>query len=417
MTGSRVKFLWVLGLFAFGVAAETPQPARAQYTIFDFFDQGPRRPLPRRYAPRYDVPPPDYYNSPDRYDDENRWRQRYEQRQRYRPRVRNEVSSESSKPVELPKDADAKTILVLGDQMGDGLAQGLREAFSADNKAKVQDDAKDGISLISKKGEAFTQYAKEKIAADNPAAIVVMIGVNDRRDMEENGKPVEFQSERWRTLYLERADALLQVLKEKHVPVYWVGLPSARNKILSGTLAYLNGLYQQKSYVKNAKYVDVWEGFVDEDGNYMIIGPDVNGNQRRLRMRDGVTLTAAGNRKLAFYVEKELRRDLVLNQSNVAAATGTISAATVEEMKKPASNNAYVGPVISLNPSQAADDASLLGDAAKEAASETTGSVPLITAAKPGRSDDFSWPLESRQLLPPLKGEAKTETKAKAKKN
>jgi hypothetical protein len=409
MFSSRVKFMWVLGLFAFGVA-EFPAPAHAQYTIFDFFDQDARHPQPRRYQ-RYEAPPPNYYD-----DGEDRWRQRYEQRERYRARMRarDEVSSESTKVTELPKDQDAKNILVIGDQMGDGLAQGLREAFSADTKASVRDVAKEGLGLAGKKGDALTQYVKEKLGAENLAAIVVMLGINDRRDFEENGKAVDFQSERWRTLYLERADALLQALKDKHVPVYWVGLPAARNKELSGVMAYLNGLYQQKSYVRNAKYVDVWEGFVDEDGNYMIIGPDVNGNARRLRMRDGVTLTPAGNRKLAFYVEKELRRDLAFAQPNVAAAKGTISAATVEEMSRPAAGNAYVGPVIPLGSAQSAENAVLLGDTAKE---EATGTLPLVTAAKPGRSDDFAWPPEQRQTLPPMKGEAKPESKVKNKKN
>jgi len=415
MTGSRVKFLWVFCAVVLGVACDAATSAQAQHTIFDFFDRDARRPPPRRYAPpRYDYQPPAYY-----YGEENRWRPRYEPRERYRSRIRerNEVSSESPKWTEAPKDTDAKTILVLGDQMADGLAQGLREAFAADTKAQVRGAAKEGLSLAGKKGEALVQYAKEKIASENPSAIVIMLGVNERRGMEENGKPVEFQSERWRTLYLERADSLLQALKEKHVPVYWVGLPAARNKALSGVMAYLNGLYQQKSYVRNAKYVDSWEGFVDEDGNYMIIGPDVIGNARRVRMRDGMTLTPAGNRKLAFYVEKELRRDLALNQPNVAATPAAISAATVEEMNKPVIGNAYVGPVISLSQAQGAEGVPLLGDAPKEAAPETTGAVPVVAAAKPGRSDDFSWPLEQRQALPPLKADMKNEPKPLKKKN
>ena len=417
MTGSRVKVLWVLGLLVSGVAAGIPQPALAQSAIFDFFDPGARRQPPqRRYAPRYDYQQqqqPGYY-----YDEGERWRQRYELRERgYRPRmrVRDEISSDSPKWTELPKDTDAKNILVIGDQLADGLAQGLREAFAADTKAAVRDAAKDGMSLVGKKGEALLTLAKEKVNSENPSAIVIMLGANERRDMDENGKGVDFQSERWRTLYLERIDSLLQAAREKHVPVYWVGLPSARNKQLSGVMAYLNDLYLQKSYVRNAKYVDVWEGFVDEDSNYMVIGPDVNGNQRRLRQRDGITLTPAGNRKLAFYVEKFLRRDLSFAKATIASVNPAANPATVEEASKavPIPGSGYTGPVISLSAAQGVENAALIGD--RDA--DTTGSVQVTSAIKPGRSDDFAWPPEQKQQLPQFKGEAKPESKVQKKKN
>src|SRR5690606_32634669 len=39
-----------------------------------------------------------------------------------------------------------------------------------------------------------------------------------------------------------------------------------------------------------------------------ISGSDINGQQVRLRGSDGINFTKAGKRKLAFYVEKEIRR-------------------------------------------------------------------------------------------------------------
>jgi hypothetical protein len=46
-------------------------------------------------------------------------------------------------------------------------------------------------------------------------------------------------------------------------------------------------------------FVDVWDGFVDEDGRYAQSGPDYEGQIRRLRSGDGVHFTEAGTRKLA----------------------------------------------------------------------------------------------------------------------
>jgi len=51
-------------------------------------------------------------------------------------------------------------------------------------------------------------------------------------------------------------------------------------------------------------YVDVWDGFVDEDGRFAQSGPDFEGQTRRLRAGDGVHFTQAGARKLAHFVER-----------------------------------------------------------------------------------------------------------------
>lgn len=44
----------------------------------------------------------------------------------------------------------------------------------------------------------------------------------------------------------------------------------------------------------------MWDGFVDEGGKFVITGYDMNGQQARLREADGIGMTQAGKRKLAF---------------------------------------------------------------------------------------------------------------------
>src|SRR5690242_3967925 len=62
-------------------------------------------------------------------------------------------------------------------------------------------------------------------------------------------------------------------------------------------------------------FVDIWDGFVDEDGDYAVQGPDFEGQMRRLRTADGVHFTKAGAVKIASYVDRELQRVI---QSSVA---------------------------------------------------------------------------------------------------
>ena len=73
-------------------------------------------------------------------------------------------------------------------------------------------------------------------------------------------------------------------------------------------MQYLNDLYRARAEKAGIIYVDVWDGFVDEGGRFTLQGPDFEGQIRRLRAGDGVHFTKAGARKLAHYVEREIRR-------------------------------------------------------------------------------------------------------------
>jgi uncharacterized protein len=49
-------------------------------------------------------------------------------------------------------------------------------------------------------------------------------------------------------------------------------------------------------------------GFIDEEGNFSLRGPDYNGQIRQLRSTDGVYFIKAGTVKLGHYVEREIQR-------------------------------------------------------------------------------------------------------------
>src|SRR5688500_17561973 len=73
-------------------------------------------------------------------------------------------------------------------------------------------------------------------------------------------------------------------------------------------MLYLNDLFHARADKAGATYIDVWDGFVDENGRFVVLGPDVDGQIRRLRVSDGVHFTKAGARKLVQFVEREIRR-------------------------------------------------------------------------------------------------------------
>src|SRR5258708_25394663 len=83
-------------------------------------------------------------------------------------------------------------------------------------------------------------------------------------------------------------------------------------------MVYLNDLYRGRAEKAGINYVDIWDGFVDDSGNYNNYGPDFEGQTRRLRAGDGANFTRAGARKLAHYAEREVRRVMLARLSPVA---------------------------------------------------------------------------------------------------
>jgi hypothetical protein len=174
------------------------------------------------------------------------------------------------------------------------------------------------------------------------------------------------------------------------VPVLWVGLPAVRGPKSTGDMAYLDELYRERAERAGIAYVDIWDGFVDEQGRYAVAGPDFEGQIRRLRSGDGVHFTKAGAAKLASYVDQELRRVMSSHAVPVALPVETAPA-------KPGATRPDIGPVLPLTAS-GTEEGDLLGAgghpppvAADPLAAKVLSRGDPI-AAPAGRADDFSWP-------------------------
>ena len=291
-------------------------------------------------------------------------------------------------------------VMMLG--VGDRQAIRVKDlAKEADTRAKDQ-QAKDQAAKDPQTKDPQTKDRQAKDEAEKkdgqkPAKT---------NDTDENGTPsaqrakktagpAEFRSEEWEKVYSRRIDDTIAALKSKGVPVIWVGLPSLRGARSSSDTAYLNELYRARAERAGIKYVDVWDGFVDEAGKYSNYGPDYEGQVRRLRLNDGVFFTKAGAIKLARYVEQELSR-YMSNRVPVALPSGPFEAAPSDS--KP-TERPLLGAVIPLTgtPKDKDKDSDnllgapgsnpTLGDAI---ATKVLAKGETVTAP-PGRADNFAW--------------------------
>ena len=103
----------------------------------------------------------------------------------------------------------------------------------------------------------------------------------------------------------------MKLLKKNNRAVYWVGLPNMRRWQDNERAQRMNDVIRERAYMNGVRYIDAYASFIDESGGYSDWGPDVTGKVRRLRDSDGVHFTQAGYLKLAHFVERELKRDIV----------------------------------------------------------------------------------------------------------
>src|SRR6516165_4178845 len=249
----------------------------------------------------------------------------------------------------------SQTVVVIGDSMADWLGYGLDENYAEQPEIGVERKirATSGLVRYDAKNEAldWPQAATDALSNAKSNAIVVMLGLNDRVPLREKAPaqqkrsgepaqggnqsasqasqdkttappeaktppqaasqrpvpsgPYDFHTDQWAALYVKHVDAMIAALKSKGVPVIWVGLPAIRGTKASSDISYLDELYRERAERAGIIYVDIWDGFVDEDGDFATQGPDFEGQIRRLRTADGVYFTKAGAVKIASYVDRE----------------------------------------------------------------------------------------------------------------
>jgi uncharacterized protein len=205
----------------------------------------------------------------------------------------------------------------------------------------------------------------------------------------------EFREERWVELYSKKIEEMIGVLKSKGVPVIWVGLPAIFGQKGTSDMLFLDALYRNAAGKAGITYVDVWDGFVDEAGRFVLKGPDFEGQPRPLRTKDGVFFTKAGARKLAHYVEREVTRLLAARSGPIALPTepATPDANAVPGQPAP---RPLAGPIVPLVASSVGTDQLLGGPGSRPAAVDALAARTLVKgeplAPPAGRADDFVWP-------------------------
>ncbi len=216
------------------------------------------------------------------------------------------ASAPTVQPVQ--KNPDAKVVLVAGDFLANGLHWGLERAFAEQPALRFVKLTKGSSGLVREDHYDWPGTIGETVKATSAAAVVVMLGTNDRQQMRVAGTRHKRSSEAWLAEYKTRANRLAKGASDNGVPLIWVGLPPMRRKSMSADFLVANEIFRTATERVGGTFVDIWVGFTDENGNYSRSGPNVTGQITTLRGSDGINVSRQGMRKMAFYVEKPIKR-------------------------------------------------------------------------------------------------------------
>ncbi len=317
---------------------------------------------------------------------------------RYRERSPPAAETVQKKPTVPP----TFFVAVIGDSLSLLLAEGLTDQMSDRPEVGVLRDGREDSGLVRDDFYNWTKAAHDLIGSGQKINVaVMMIGSNDHQPLHDASGTYDPDTPKWQELYAARVDAISAMFRDAKIPLLWVGLPIMKSDRLSSEMQALNDIYREHASKNGATYIDIWDAFGDERGQFSPYGPDINGQTVRLRSFDGVHFTRAGAVKLASFVAPDVGQildagtpqgDAALAKIETTTPAGTAPAnAAVAPAKPP------IGPVLPLTGPAIAPGAQLATPAADQQGAaqslvEQTFASGKPPEPKPGRADDFSWP-------------------------
>lgn len=294
---------------------------------------------------------------------------------------------------QVEKAENATRLAVFGDSMAVDLAKALERFYAEDPNLLVIDQGVGSSGFVRDDYFNWNKTIGEQIAADSFDLAIVIIGVNDRQEIRVNGQSYNSLTPQWTSAYQARLNDFLGQLRAARKPVIWVGLPPMSKTEYSAAMSQISALYKMAAFSGGAEYLDIYERFLGEDGKYSSQGPDVNGQNARMRKDDGIHFSTAGADKLAFYISQSIRTFYRGGGITLAVADPLLGTDAAAMLRPPYQGQGQTrllevaGAVVPISraPQRAAD----LLVATPQPTSDTGFSLEQLMAAPIGRADAF----------------------------
>ncbi|MBN2626371.1 MAG: DUF459 domain-containing protein [Spirochaetales bacterium] len=212
-------------------------------------------------------------------------------------------------PEELPPEplyeGDTLDILVIGDSLANSVGKRLDPLMNAypDMTCRVEGVISSNLIRLDyydwlAKGPAF-------VAEDSPDVVLIFLGANTMQSFYLDGAIAPLFSEKWKTIYKERASTLLSSLKVTGIDVYWMHLPPMQKESYHRNITILDGLIDEICREKGVERLSYSELITDENGSY--VSDKVVGDKQILIRSDGIHFTLDGASYISDYLIGLLR--------------------------------------------------------------------------------------------------------------
>jgi hypothetical protein len=219
------------------------------------------------------------------------------------PPARLALAAAQRKPIQIG---------VFGDSFGDGVWAGLYHTLPRDEGFEVH--------KLSERSTGFTRYRSLNLLDDvrvklgrQPVDIAILsFGANDTQGIYLDGRGHVFMSEGWQRIVTERVTAIVGLLRERGIMVYWIGLPTMRDPKFDADIARMNRFYATRMRALGVPYVGTAQATADADGHYVPYLHDPRSGKRFLaRANDGVHMTIPGYVAVMRGLADRIRRSVV----------------------------------------------------------------------------------------------------------
>ena len=205
------------------------------------------------------------------------------------------------------KAANATRLAVFGDTMAVDLAAALDRFYTDDPNIVVVNQGVGNSGFARPDYFDWDKTVADQVSKNSFDIAVMIVGINDKQTIRQDGASVKALTPDWDYNYKARVAAFLSAVPGANKPLILVGLPPMADDTLNTALSDISSIQRLAVFAGGADFLDIYDRFVDDNGDYSATGPDINGNIVKLRKDDGVRLTAAGADKLAFYLSQQLK--------------------------------------------------------------------------------------------------------------
>jgi len=207
----------------------------------------------------------------------------------------------------IAKAQGATRVAVFGDSMAVDVGKALDRFYADDPTVAILQQAVPSSGFARPDYFDWNKALAKQIAANSFDIAVVMIGLNDRQTINANGTSLKSLTVDWNSAYSARLRQFLDQLRAANKPVVWIGLPPMAGPLFSQAMSQISSLQRLAVLAEGGQFVDIYDRFLDENGDYAQSGPDVNGDQALMRRSDGIHFASAGADKVAYYASQSIR--------------------------------------------------------------------------------------------------------------